>query len=47
MATNKLGALPEEKIAEIAKASNFDTSFTPEGSIHNLPSEIHKGDILE
>jgi hypothetical protein len=36
-ATNRLGALPEEKIAEIAKASNFDRSFTPEvHAIHHM-----------
>jgi hypothetical protein len=40
MATYRLGALTEEKIA---KANNFDTSFTP----CNSPCEVHEGDILE
>jgi len=47
MATYRLGALTEEKIAEIAKANNFDTSFTPEGSTCNSPCEVHEGDIFE
>jgi hypothetical protein len=47
MAANRLGALTELKIAEIAKASNFYMSFTPEGSTRNSPSEVHEGDILE
>lgn len=47
MATYRLGALTEEKIAEIAKTNNFDMSFTPEGSTCNSPCEVHEGDILE
>jgi len=47
MATYRLGGLTEEKISEIAKANNFETSFTPEGSTCNSPCEVHEGDILE
>jgi len=47
MATYRLRALTEEKIAETAKANNFDMSFTPKGSACNSPCEVHEGDILE
>jgi hypothetical protein len=47
MATYRIEALTEEKFAEIAKATNFDRSFTPEGSTCNSPCEVHEGDILE
>jgi len=47
MTTYRLGALTEEKIAEITKANNFDTSFTPEECTCNSPCEVHEGDIFE
>lgn len=47
MATYRLRALTEEKIAEIAKTNNFDMSFTPEESTCNSSCEVHEGDILE
>lgn len=47
MATYRLGALTEEKIAEIAKADNFYLSFIPEGSTCNSPCEVQEGDIFD
>ena len=47
MATYRIGALTEEKIAEIAKSNNFDRSFTSERSTCNSPCEAHEEDILE